>query len=113
MPSLATYRTRAGQGCCPNCGGPRDQAHATRGKPYTKCSRCYTPHPHQPRVPWQAQYPSYAAYRQALGVAWRWRARQHTTAPLEIGCCGVWHPVTQVPVRMPCCGRVFGEVTHG
>lgn len=35
-----------------------------------------------------------------------WRTRHH--GPNTLFCCGRQHPITQIPFRTLCCGRVFG-----
>jgi len=89
MTSPATYHRYRAAGLCGYCGAPNDQA------PYCACSACYTPKPRLPAV----------EYAQTLYAR---RAQGH--APMEIACCGRWHPIEGFPVRMRCCGRVFAAV---
>jgi hypothetical protein len=100
MSTAVEYQHRRNQGLCPTCGRFLDQ------RPYTKCSRCYTPHPKPQLFPHQPG--SGSGYRQA----WRWHQRQQVCAPVEVGCCGQFHAVTQTPFQTPCCGKTFFAVAQ-
>lgn len=80
MPRAALYHHRSQQGLCPRCGRLRHHA-------WFICRACQD----------------------------EARARQRTTAearrlapgPNRVACCGAWHPITQTPLTVPCCGRIF------
>jgi hypothetical protein len=96
MATTFQYRARKAHGVCPLCGESRDQM------PYALCRACYTPHP-TPRLPLGVP----PGDRRAWRTAYRFYQLQRHHAPVELGCCGVFHAVTTVPFPAPCCGRVW------
>lgn len=99
MPTYLQYHQRRAAGLCPVCGRERDQ------RPYVQCSSCLSPKPRRSIVP------DIAYTDPAYGPAYRWHHRQQREPAVAVGCCGVFHAVTQVPFRTPCCGRVFGDTS--
>jgi len=83
------YKYLVKRGICPS------HVHRKVQGNYVYCSEC-----RERRKKWYDRY----------GIQWRaeylWKQR---VKDVQIGCCGVWHIVTAVPFRTPCCGRVFFE----
>jgi hypothetical protein len=95
MAKPTTQQQRLAHQLCPQCGGARE--------PDTRyaCTACLD----VSRLQYLAQL---SPERQAALLALRQRraAQDRATRP-HIGCCGQWHAVTQLPLRVLCCGRVF------
>ena len=98
MATSLLYHRRRAQGRCPTCGRACDQL------PYVECTRCYTP-----------REPLVGPYRHASDPdywpTYHWHRQQQRNPAVQVGCCGKFRMVTQVPFRTPCCGRVFGSLT--
>jgi hypothetical protein len=84
------YAARKAAGQCPACPGIPKPG-------YVYCAACLA---------------RFASYRRPP------RTKPHPVLPRlipvravpTIGCCGQEHPVTHVPFRTTCCGRVFGAL---
>ena len=95
MNGVERYRHLVAQGRCPRCGKPNDQ------QPYVYCRHCYIP------APPQRLFPGVSGDDPQWNVEYRWLLRQERQQPIEVGCCGQWQSVEQVPFACPHCGRVY------
>lgn len=87
----ARYRTRRMREQCPSCAAPRRAAGVY-------CQRCT-----------DTKRPESRLYAREAAAA-----RREAPGPNLLGCCGLWHTVTHLPLRVVCCGRVFfAEVSGG
>ncbi len=34
-------------------------------------------------------------------------ARRLAPGTPVVACCGTWHPITHLPLRVPCCGMIY------
>lgn len=78
------YRINSAAGKCGHCGGYRNRPG------YRLCSRCYTP---ATRTTPRRNHPQYVLVP--------------VPGPATVACCGRWHPITQIPFTVLCCGKTF------
>lgn len=78
------YAAKTAQGRCPTC---TNQARA----PSVYCEGCR-----------RARRPQSRAHGRDLA-----EARRQAPGPNQILCCGRWVPIVHIPIRVPCCGRVY------
>ena len=91
MPDAFTYQTRQAQGLCPECGVR---------PPFPGRSRC------------EACRQTNAAWWDTTGLAVARDAYTAGSWSLDLPgprllCCGRWHAIATMPLRVPCCGRRY------
>jgi hypothetical protein len=104
MPSIATYWRRKAAGLCPGCGQPRDRADQVLCRPCADAHNAY-------KLQWTRDHAARLQQARDDAREARWAAQGANL----VGCCGQLHPVTTLPHRFVCCGKVLGlieENTH-